>query len=40
MAAALAGAPNFASGGGTIMLCEREDFLPVTDGTPVSSTER
>ena len=40
MAAALAGAPNFAGGGGTIMLCEREDFLPVTDGSLVSSIER
>src|ERR671922_2480274 len=33
MAAALADVPNFATGGVTIMLCEYEDFAPVTDPT-------
>jgi uncharacterized protein (TIGR02118 family) len=40
MAAALADVPNFATGGVTIMLCEYEDFSPVTDRSPVAFPER
>lgn len=36
MAAALADVPNFASGSVTIMLCECEDFPPVTDAASVA----
>jgi uncharacterized protein (TIGR02118 family) len=39
MAAALADVPNFASGGVTIMVCECEDFLPITDASPVAPAE-
>src|SRR6266568_9077426 len=37
MAAALADVPNFATGGGTIMLCEYEDFSPVAEPSPVAT---
>ncbi len=40
MAAALADVPNFASGSVTIMLCECEDFPPVTDASTAAPTER
>jgi uncharacterized protein (TIGR02118 family) len=39
MAAALADVPNFASGGVTIVVCECEDYLPVTDAPPTASAE-
>ena len=39
MAAALADVPNFASGGVTIMICEYEDFPPISDSTGATSSE-